>query len=122
MRSIVPALILGATLASPAAADEHLLNKIYTPPGPVAVDGGVPSPTRYVAPDDVFVTDYVLNRPVKTDYDDSVNIAVGGWLNDNIRLHPVPGTGYAYASVNGVTVLADANRQRIVKIYPQTPR
>ena len=118
MNRTVPFLVLSTLLASPVLADDHLLTKIYTPPGPVALDGGVSSPTRYVSPDDAFVTDYVLARPVKTDYDNSVNIAVGGRLNDGIRLHPVPGTAYAYASVNGVTVLADADRQRIVKIYP----
>lgn len=117
MKRILP-LILGITvIVSPAVAQEHLLNKIYTPPGAVAIDGGVPAPDRYISPDDPFVTDYVLKRPVKTDYVE-VNIQPGGWLNDEVRLHPVPTTGYAYASVNGVTVLADPNRQRIIKVYP----
>lgn len=115
-RALLIALL--GTLSTPALAQEYLLNDVYTPPGKHAIDGGAPSPTRYVSPEDPFVTDYVVKRPVKTDYDDTVTIAVGGHLNDHIRLHPVPSTGYAYASVNGITVLADPNRQRIVKVYP----
>ncbi len=91
-------------------------NSIYVKPGPVAINGGVSAPNAYVGPDHPFVTDYVLKRPTASDYAD-INLAVGGHIRDGIRLHPVPGTGYAYAMINGRTVLADANRQRIVKIY-----
>lgn len=113
------ALSLG-TMASAQdlAKDEYLLNKIYTPPGPVAIDGGVSPANRYVAPDDPFVTDYVLARPVASDYFDDVNLAVGGRINDEIRIHDVPTTGYGYAMVNGVTVLVDKDRQRIVRVFP----
>lgn len=116
MKKTLP-FMLAALIGTPIMAQEYLLNDIYTPPGKVAIDGGVPAPDAQVSVDDPFVTDYVLKRPVKTDYVD-MTVAVGAWLNDEIRLHEVPSTGYAYASVNGIMVLADPNRQRIVKVYP----
>lgn len=107
--------------AAPTKAEpqyEPGLHPIYVAPGPVLIDGGTRPSSSYISPDDPFVTDYVLRRPVGSEYDPAVNVAVGGRVPDGFRILDVPSTGYAYTMINGKTVLVDPQRRRIVKVYP----
>lgn len=93
------------------------LNKIYVEPGPTMIDGGMRPTSQQIPVDHPFVTNYVLRRPIASEYDPAVRLAVGFRLPDQIRLLPVPSTGYAYTMVNGRLVLVDPNRRRIVRVF-----
>ena len=64
----------------------------------------------------VVVDQYVERNPAQSVYVDR-EVTIGASLPPSVRLQPIPDYEYAYAAVNGRTVLVDPTDRRVVHVY-----